>query len=86
MIKFKDFMSAYVSELWDYDDDEKETIQPIEVWFEENKFLLAVDWFDGNDEALKKIVSKKVFESEISGIYLNQETGRIGIKLLRKFD
>lgn len=80
MIKFKDFMSAYESELWTRDSDNQKA-EPIEIWFEQEKYLFTIDCHEGNIEDLKKFVSKKVFESYVEKIWLEQKTGRIGITL-----
>lgn len=85
MIKFKDFITANMTVLWE-NDPLKETAEPIEILFDESKFLLAIDWYNGNEDDLKKFVSKKVYDSYVEKIWLDQNTGRIGITLTNELD
>lgn len=85
MIKFKDFITANMTELWE-SDPLKEIAEPIEVCFDEHRFLFAVDWHISNKDDLKKFVSKKVYDSYVEKIWLDQNTGRIGIALTNELD
>lgn len=86
MIKFKDFVTSYTSELWGQDGT-NETPEPLEVYFgEDGMFLFAVDWHKNNMEDLKRFVSKKVFESYVEKIGLRQDSGRIFVRLTDKME
>ena len=77
-IDFKTFVSSYIPNLGN---NPQYSPEPLEVRFEETKFLLAIDWYRNNIEELEKFVSKEVFNSYVEKIWLNQEDNRIGITL-----
>lgn len=77
-IDFKTFVSSYIPNLGN---NPQYSPEPLEVRFEETKFLLAIDWYRNNIEELEKFLSKEVFNSYVEKIWLNQEDNRIGITL-----
>ena len=77
-IEFKTFVSSYIPNLGN---NPQYSPEPLEVVFEETRFLLAIDWYRNNIEELEKFLSKEVFNSYVEKIWLNQEDNRIGITL-----
>lgn len=77
-IDFKTFVSSYIPNLGN---NPQYNPEPLEVIFEETRFLLAIDWYRDNIEELEKFLSKEVFNSYVEKIWLNQESNRIGITL-----
>ena len=77
-IDFKTFVSSYIPNLGN---NPQYSPEPLEVRFEETKFLLAIDWYRNNIKELEKFLSKEVFNSYVEKIWLNQEDNRIGITL-----
>lgn len=77
-LEFKTFISSYIPNLGN---NPQYSPEPLEIRFEETKFLLAIDWYRNNIEELKEFVSKEVFNSYVEKIWLNQEDNRIGITL-----
>lgn len=83
MIKFKDFVTTYVAKLVSQS-KEYGIVEPLEVYSEDlGAFMFAIEWHYGNINDLEKIVSKELFESYVEKIWLNQESGRIGITLTK---
>lgn len=77
-IDFKTFVSSYIPNLGN---NPQYSPQPLEVVFEETRFLLAIDWYRNNIKELEKFLSKEVFNSYVQKIWLNQEDNRIGVTL-----
>ena len=77
-LEFKTVISSYIPNLGN---NPQYSPEPLEIRFEETKFLLAIDWYRNNIEELKEFVSKEVFNSYVEKIWLNQEDNRIGITL-----
>lgn len=77
-IDFKTFVSSYIPNLGN---NPQYSPEPLEVVFEETRFLLAVDWYRNNIKELEKFLSKEVFNSYVQKIWLNQEDNRIGVTL-----
>ena len=77
-IDFKTFVSSYIPNLGN---NPQYSPEPLEVIFEETRFLLAIDWYRDNIKELEKFLSKEVFDSYVQKIWLNQEDNRIGVTL-----
>lgn len=77
-IDFKTFVSSYIPNLGN---NPQYSPEPLEIVFEETRFLLAIDWYRNNIKELEKFLSKEVFNSYVEKIWLNQEDNRIGITL-----
>lgn len=77
-IDFKTFVSSYIPNLGN---NSQYSPEPLEVIFEETRFLLAIDWYRDNIKELEKFLSKEVFNSYVQKIWLNQEDNRIGVTL-----
>lgn len=78
-LEFKNFVTSYLPNL--YGNNSRYSPEPLEVVFEDTKFLLAIDWYRSNIEELEEFLSKEVFNSYIEKIWLNQEDNRIGVTL-----
>ena len=77
-LDFKTFVSSYIPNLGN---NPQYSPEPLEVVFEETRFLLAIDWYRNNIKELEKFLSKEVFNSYVQKIWLNQEDNRIGVTL-----
>ena len=77
-IDFKTFVSSYIPNLGN---NPQYSPEPLEIVFEETRFLLAIDWYRDNIKELEKFLSKEVFNSYVQKIWLNQEDNRIGVTL-----
>lgn len=77
-LEFKTFISSYIPNLGN---NPQYSPEPLEIVFEETRFLLAIDWYRNNIKELEKFLSKEVFNSYVQKIWLNQEDNRIGITL-----
>lgn len=77
-IDFKTFVSSYIPNLGN---NPQYSPEPLEIVFEETRFLLAIDWYRNNIKELEKFLSNEVFNSYVQKIWLNQEDNRIGITL-----
>ena len=77
-LDFKTFVSSYIPNLGN---NPQYSPEPLEVVFEEPRFLLAIDWYRNNIKELEKFLSKEVFNSYVQKIWLNQEDNRIGVTL-----
>lgn len=77
-IEFKTFISSYIPNLGN---NPQYSPEPLEIVFEETRFLLAIDWYRNNIKELEKFLSKEVFNSYVQKIWLNQEDNRIGVTL-----
>lgn len=77
-LEFKTFISSYIPNLGN---NPQYSPEPLEIVFEETRFLLAIDWYRNNIKELEKFLSKEVFNSYVQKIWLNQEDNRIGVTL-----
>lgn len=78
-LEFKTFATSYIPNL--YGEHSEYSSEPLEIHFDDMKFLLAVDWHRHNLQELENILSEKVFNSYVEKIWLNQEDNRIGVTL-----
>lgn len=78
-LEFKTFATSYIPNL--YGEHSEYSSEPLEIRFDDMKFLLAVDWHRHNLQELENILSEKVFNSYVEKIWLNQEDNRIGVTL-----
>ena len=78
-LEFKTFATSYIPNL--YGEHSEYSSEPLEIHFDDMKFLLAVDWHRHNLRELENILSEKVFNSYVEKIWLNQEDNRIGVTL-----
>lgn len=78
-LEFKTFATSYIPNL--YGERSEYGSEPLEILFDDMKFLLAVDWHRHNLQELENILSEKVFNSYVEKIWLNQEDNRIGVTL-----
>lgn len=78
-LEFKTFATSYIPNL--YGENSEYSSEPLEIRFDDMKFLLAVDWHRYNLQELENILSEKVFNSYVEKIWLNQEDNRIGVTL-----
>lgn len=78
-LEFKTFATSYIPNL--YGEHSEYSSEPLEILFDDMKFLLAVDWHRHNLQELENILSEKVFNSYVEKIWLNQEDNRIGVTL-----
>lgn len=78
-LEFKTFATSYIPNL--YGEHSEYSSEPLEILFDDMKFLLAIDWYRNNIKELEKFLSKEVFNSYVEKIWLNQEDNRIGITL-----
>lgn len=78
-LEFKTFATSYIPNL--YGEHSEYSSEPLEICFDDMKFLLAVDWHRHNLQELENILSEKVFNSYVEKIWLNQEDNRIGVTL-----
>lgn len=78
-LEFKTFATSYIPNL--YGEHSEYSSEPLEIHFDDMKFLLAVDWHRHNLKELENILSEKVFNSYVEKIWLNQEDNRIGVTL-----
>ena len=78
-LEFKTFATSYIPNL--YREHSEYSSEPLEIRFDDMKFLLAVDWHRHNLQELENILSEKVFNSYVEKIWLNQEDNRIGVTL-----
>ena len=78
-LEFKTFATSYIPNL--YREHSEYSSEPLEILFDDMKFLLAVDWHRHNLQELENILSEKVFNSYVEKIWLNQEDNRIGVTL-----
>jgi hypothetical protein len=79
-IDFKTFITSYIPNF--YSEISKEySPEPIQINFEDTRFLFAVDWYRSNLEELEEFVSSKVFNSYVQKFWLDQEDNRICITL-----
>lgn len=78
-LEFKTFATSYIPNL--YGEHSEYSSEPLEIRFDDMKFLLAVDWHRHNLQELENILSEKVFNSYVEKIWLDQEDNRIGVTL-----
>lgn len=78
-LEFKTFATSYIPNL--YGEHSEYSSEPLEIHFDDMKFLLAVDWHRHNLQELENILSEKVFNSYVEKIWLSQEDNRIGVTL-----
>lgn len=79
-IDFKTFITSYIPNF--YSDILKEySPEPIQINFEDTRFLFSVNWYRSNLEELEEFVSSKVFNSYVEKFWLDQDDNRICITL-----
>lgn len=78
-LEFKTFVTSYIPNL--YGEHSEYSSEPLEILFDDMKFLLTIDWHRHNLQELENILSEKVFNSYVEKIWLNQEDNRIGVTL-----
>lgn len=82
MIKFKDFITSYKVKMC----DPEEKAEPIEIYYDKANSLFGIELHKNNKNSLKKIVSEEIYDSYVEEIWVNQNTGRIGIALTNELD
>lgn len=79
-IDFKTFITSYIPNF--YSEISKEySPEPIQINFEDTRFLFAVDSYRSNLEEFEEFVSSKVFNSYVEKFWLDQDDNRICITL-----